>query len=619
MGRFGARPVEIVVGVGGSLVVLAVLLLRPAGWEAVAIVGATLLPAGLVLYGGTAARRASELERRQAQLVAQRETIVAEAGDRGRSRAELQERVAELVAINELGQALSSTLELDELLDRALSAVVAHLHFDRALVLLVDEAAGTLGGGRSIGGSAEMTALVDGFSVPLAATESKLVQLALADGPLVFRDVDQDQYEPNRAFAAAVGATSFLGTPLVTKGRSVGLLAVDNRLSGRGVERSMGPLLFTLGNLLAAAVENARLYGEIEEQNRELEARVARRTAQLADATEEAQAARAAAEAASASKSQFLANVSHELRTPLTSVIGFTKLVRKRLEEVVFPALARSTVTPGAAGSGPVDPKLERATRQVGENLAIMIAEGERLTALINDVLDLEKIEAGAMEFRRDPVDVGAVAEQAIAATAALFETPALELQREIEDDLPPVIGDQHRLIQVVINLLSNAVKFTPSGSVTVRVETRRVASGDGAPGDSSPVATPPLPADPSPVATPLLPADPPPVATPPLPAAATLPPDLVMTPHSSRTPAGPVEIVVSVTDTGAGIRSEDHERVFEQFAQAGDTLTDKPRGTGLGLSISRQIVEGHGGRLWLESAPGAGSTFSFSLPVPSD
>ena len=474
-----------------------------------AIVGATLLPAGLVLYGSLAARRAREAQAKEAVVASQRESIAREAEDLGRSRAELTDRIAELTALNQLGLALSTTLDLDELLDRALRAVVANLPFDRALVLLVDDGAGTLGGGRSIGGDAEAAALVAGVSVALSEDRSMLVKLAASDGPMVFRDLDEDTYEPNRAFARALEVSSFIGTPLITKGRTVGVLAVDNRLSGREVERSMGPLLFTVGNLLAAAVENARLYGEIEEQNRELEARVSRRTAQLADATEAAQAARAAAEAASTVKSQFLANVSHELRTPLTSVVGFTKLVRKRLDDVVFPALPEA---PAA------DPKLDRARRQIGENLAIMVTEGDRLTALINDVLDLEKIEAGKMEFREEPVDVVGAVDQAIAATQALFETSGLELRRETGPAIPAVLGDANRLVQVVINLLSNAVKFTPAGSVTVRVH-----------GDE----------------------------------------------HG---------VIVSVADTGTGIPAEDHSRVFEEFAQSGDTLSDKPRGTGLGL-----------------------------------
>jgi signal transduction histidine kinase len=439
------------------------------------------------------------------------------------------------------------------MLDRALASLVGHLPFDRALVLLVEadgEGGGVLSGGRSRGGSPSIARLVAGIRVPLADERSTLAQLGLADGPMVFRSVDEDPYEPNRVLARTLEADSFLGTPLVTKGRTVGVLAVDNRLSGRDVERSIGPLLFTVGNLLAAAIENARLYAEIEEHNRELEARVTRRTAQLADATEEAQAARASAEAASATKSQFLATVSHELRTPLTSVVGFTKIVRKRLDEVVLPALAAATATPGVELRP--DPKLERAVRQVGENLTIMVAEGDRLTAMINDVLDLEKIEAGKMEFRRESLDLGEVVDQATAATAALFETTGLELRRKVDDDLPPVVGDRHRLIQVVLNLLSNAVKFTPNGSVTVRV----VPSSEAA------------------------------------------------------------ELVVSVADTGTGIPPEDRARVFEEFVQSGDGLSDKPRGTGLGLAICRQIVEQLGGRIWLESEVGVGSTFSFSLPV---
>ncbi len=540
------RPIELAAGVGGSIAVLAIILARPPGWEALATVGATLLPAALVLYGATAARRAGEADTQRTLVSEQRAALSRETAESTLSRAELQRRLGELTALNELGAALSSTLDLDELLDHALDAVVHRLPFDRAFVLLVDPVANVLTDGRAIGGSAEVTALAAEVRVSLDEGRSALVQLARSEGPMVFRDVDQDPYEPNRDFARAIEVSSFLGTPLITSGRTVGILAVDNRLTGHALERSMGPLLFTVGSLLAAAVANARLYASIEEANRELETRVATRTAQLADATEEAIAARAAAESASATKSTFLANVSHELRTPLTSVVGFTKLVRKRFEDVVLPALA------GLPGGGTAsDPKLERAVRQIGENLGIMAAEGNRLTAMINDVLDLQKIEAGRMEFRREPVDMVAVVDQATAAVAALFESSGLELVRDIPDGgVPIVTGDHHRLIQVVINLLSNAVKFTPAGSITVRV----VPDEDG--------------------------------------------------------------VIVSVADTGMGIPAKDRERVFEAFAQSGDTLTDKPRGTGLGLPISREIVEEHGGRMWLDSEPGHGSTFAFRLPA---
>jgi signal transduction histidine kinase/ActR/RegA family two-component response regulator len=533
-------------GVAASLGMLAYMALRLPAWEVIGGVAATLLPASLVLYGGDARRRARDLSDQQRLLLEQRDQTEREYDRSERANAELQQmnielehRIAELMTLNEVSVATSTTLDLDQVLDRSLEAVVGHLRFDRALVLLADEERRVLANGRSTGSTDEMARLVATLELPIDESGSNLAALYQADGPTLFRDVDNDPHEPNRRLAKALGVTSFLGTPLVTKGRKLGVLAVDNRLTGRDVEPQDGPLLFTVGTLIATAIENARLYAEIESQNRALEDRVERRTEQLRRASAEAQEARAAAEAASATKSTFLANVSHELRTPLTSVMGFTKLVRKRLDEVVLPLVA------------PGDPKVDRAVRQVRDNLDIMAAEGERLTAMINDVLDLAKIEAGRLEWRSEPLAVDEVVARATAATAALFEATGLELVLDIEDGLPQIDGDRDRLIQVVINLVSNAVKFTPAGRVTVRAVRDRES------------------------------------------------------------------VVVSVADTGVGIAPEDQDKVFEQFRQAGDTLTDKPRGTGLGLPISRQIVEHHGGRMWLDSVPGEGSTFLFSLPVP--
>jgi signal transduction histidine kinase len=521
-------------GILGSAAVLVYLVARGPAWDSVAVVLAVLLPAGLVLYGGAARGRSSALRAAKGQT----EQAYRRSEEANQ---DLQERVAELMTLNELAAAAGSTLDRDELLDGSLDAVVRHLRFDRALILLADDVRGVLGGGRSVGGSSEMTAAVAELELPLDRTVSQLVQLYHAEGPLLFRDVDQDPDERNRAFAEMMEVSSFLGTPLVSKGRTVGILAVDNRASGRDVRPGDGPLLYTVGSLIAAAIENARLYEEVESQKEALERRVVERTAALAAAIEEAQAARIAAEAASASKTAFLSNVSHELRTPLTSVVGFSKLIQRRLDEAIFPSMP--------AG----DAKRDRAMRQVSDNLGIIVEEGERLTALINDTLDLAKIEAGRMEWRRDVVDLAEVITRATAATAPLLTGAGPQMVLDLEPDLPSITGDRDRLIQVVINLISNAVKFTASGTITcsARIE-----------------------------------------------------------------PAGGASALVSVADTGVGIAPEDQARVFEQFGQAGDTLTDKPRGTGLGLPICREIVEHHGGRLWLESEVGRGSTFSFSLPL---
>jgi adenylate cyclase len=253
----------------------------------------------------------------------------------------------------------------------------------------------------------------------------------------------------------------------------------------------------------------------------------------------ELRAAREEAERASEAKSSFLANVSHELRTPLTSILGFARIIQGRLAERILPLIEAD------------DKRAERAIRQVQDNLEIILSEGRRLTALINNVLDLEKIESGKMDWANEPLSIAEVIDQAHAATASLFAEKGLAFERDLAaDDLPDIHGDKDKLVQTVINLISNAVKFTDQGGVTCRA-----AAEGGA-------------------------------------------------------------IVVRVIDTGLGIAADDQPLVFEKFKQVGDTLTDKPKGTGLGLPICKEIVEHHGGRIWVESAPGKGSTFAFSLPI---
>jgi signal transduction histidine kinase/CheY-like chemotaxis protein len=158
-------------------------------------------------------------------------------------------------------------------------------------------------------------------------------------------------------------------------------------------------------------------------------------------------------------KTDFISTVSHELRTPLTSVLGFAKLIKKRLDEVIFPAVPRD------------EKKMQRAVHQVEENIDIIVAEGLRLTTLINDVLDIAKMEAGRVEWKMEPIHLEEIVNRSLAATDALFQAKKIALYSVIEPHLPMITGDRDRLIQVVINLLSNAVKFTDQGSVTCQVE----------------------------------------------------------------------------------------------------------------------------------------------------
>jgi signal transduction histidine kinase/DNA-binding response OmpR family regulator len=237
-------------------------------------------------------------------------------------------------------------------------------------------------------------------------------------------------------------------------------------------------------------------------------------------------------------KTDFISTVSHELRTPLTSVLGFAKLIQKKLDDTIFPLIQTD------------DKKTQRAVRQVGENIEIIVSEGMRLTKLINEVLDIAKMEAGKIDWKMEPMVISEVIDRAMAATSALFDQKGLEPVKDIQINLPIMTGDKDRLIQVVINLISNAVKFQDQGSIVCKVKQT----------DNY--------------------------------------------------------ITVSVIDQGMGISEEDRPKVFEKFKQVGDTLTDKPKGTGLGLPISKEIVEHHGGTIWVESELGKGSTFSFMLPI---
>lgn len=321
-------------------------------------------------------------------------------------------------------------------------------------------------------------------------------------------------------------ARSMIYLPLIAKERVLGVVTIQSFEANAYSERHLN-MMQSLAAFTAIALDNASAYRQLNEQEH-----------QIRRLFEEAQKARATAEEADAAKSAFLSTVSHELRTPLTSVLGFAKIIKKRLDDRIFPIVP--------AG----DKKIEQTVAQVQENLQVVVSEGERLTKLIDDVLDLAKIEAGKLEWHMEPVSLQDVIDHATAATASLFDQKGLAVEKQIAAGLPSITGDRDRLIQVVINLISNAVKFTDAGTVTCAA--RR--NGD--------------------------------------------------------------EIIVSVTDTGLGIAAADQAKVFERFKQVGDTLTDKPKGTGLGLPICKEIVEHHGGRIWVESAPSQGSTFSFSLPI---
>lgn len=188
---------------------------------------------------------------------------------------------------------------------------------------------------------------------------------------------------------------------------------------------------------------------ELEEYSRALEEKVDARTIDLRKANKKLQEM-------DKLKTEFLSIVSHELRTPLAAVLGYAKIISNRLKDVIFPNVRE-------------DSKVVMSTRKVNKGLDTIISEGERLTELINDLLDIAKIESGKVEWKMEPISVAEIIERAIALTSSSFEQYGLELISDVEDGLPEVVGDKNRLEQVMINLISNAMKFTEKGSVLCR------------------------------------------------------------------------------------------------------------------------------------------------------
>ena len=307
--------------------------------------------------------------------------------------------------------------------------------------------------------------------------------------------------EPARPFALLVAGSSAAMAPYQTH------VETDS-------EVLLG--LANLAGQVSGAINNVTHHHALERERRLLETKVTDRTRELLEAKQ-------LAEEANQAKSQFLANMSHELRTPLNAVIGFSEVLLQRM-------------------FGEINDKQT-------EYLQDIMQSGGHLLSLINDILDLSKIEAGRMELELTDFDLSMAVDNALILVRERAERRGITLQAIVDEGLGEVRADERKIRQVVLNLLSNAIKFTPEGG---RIEVR----------------------------------------------------------------AAPVEggVEVSVSDTGVGIAPEDQGAVFEEFRQVGASAA-KQEGTGLGLALCRKFVELHGGRIWVQSDVGRGSTFTFTLP----
>ena len=411
---------------------------------------------------------------------------------------QLTRSVGELKALGEVGQAVSSTLDLETVLGTIVSRAAQLSGMDGGSIYEYDEAREEF----YLHSAHRMPdELVEALrATPMRKGEGAIGRMALTGEPVEIRDIaDEGSYQSRvRELLVHLGYRSLLAVPLLRENRLLGGLVVNRSVPG-AFSSEVVELLKTFAAQSALAIQNARLFREIEEKGRELEA-------------------------ASRHKSEFLANMSHELRTPLNAIIGFSEV----LAEGLF---------------GDVNDKQ-------AEYLTDILESGRHLLSLINDILDLSKIEAGRMDLEPTLFDLPAAIDNTLILVRERAQRREIRLSRAVDDRLGTIRADERKVKQVLLNLLSNALKFTPEGG---KVDVR------------------------------------------------------------AREKAGAAE--VSVADTGVGISPEDQQAVFEEFRQVGAS-SKKSEGTGLGLAISRKLIELHGGRLWLESALGAGSTFTFTLPL---
>jgi signal transduction histidine kinase len=415
----------------------------------------------------------------------------------------LSSKVGQLEALREVGEAVGSSLDLDVVLDQVVSNAVRltnrgfgdiTLRTDGGSILEYDESTGAFHV-HAVGSS---PGLLDKLRAVSIHRDSTLVgRTALEHRPVEVPDLSRVERDPYLEVLFRDGWRSVLAVPMLRGQKVVGVLVIRRRGTG-AYPADVITLLETFASQSALAIVNARLFRELETKTTELEV-------------------------ASRHKSEFLASMSHELRTPLNAVNGFSEVLLNR-------------------SFGEINERQEGYLRDIWNS-------GKHLVALVNDILDLEKVIGGHVELEPSTFLVSSAMEATWAMQRERAIQHGITVTLDVADDVDLIDADERRFKQVFLNLLSNAVKFTPDGgSVCVR------AGRDG------------------------------------------------------------TELAVTVTDTGPGVAAEDRERIFDAFQQ-GSRGAPKEEGTGLGLTLSRRFVELFGGRMWLDSTVGVGSTFGFSLP----
>ena len=415
--------------------------------------------------------------------------------------AALSKTVGQLTALGEVGQAISSTLDLETMLKTVVSRAVQLAGLDGGSIFEYDEKAEEFQLRATENVDGEYLEILRG--TPIRKGEGAVGRAGLTGEPVQISDIQDKGYQTRlRNALIRAGYRAVLVVPLLREGHVIGVLSVTRKTPGAFAQEVID-LLRTFASQSALAIQNARLFREIAEKGKQLEA-------------------------ASQMKSQFLANMSHELRTPLNAIIGVTEMLHEDA----------------------VDLKREDEL----EPLQRVMRAAKHLLALINDILDLSKIEAGKMDIHIESFAIAPLVEDVVQTIGTMAAKNANKLVVDCAPDIGTMSADQTRIRQALLNLASNANKFTERGTVTISAK-RAMEQG-----------------------------------------------------HEW--------VSIAVTDTGIGLTPEQMGKLFQDFVQADASTTRKYGGTGLGLAISRRFCQMMGGDITVASAPGKGSTFTIRLPA---
>jgi PAS domain S-box-containing protein len=411
----------------------------------------------------------------------------------------LKRRNDYLAASSEIGRLVTSTLDLNTIFTRTVNLISERFGFYYAAIYIIEET-GFNAILREATGEAGEKMKAQGYSI-VVGSHSVIGKVAESMEPTLVNDTDiEPLYIPNPFL---LDTRSEVGIPLRIGSRIVGVIDIQSTQVQAFTQDDLS-VLQSLADQVAVAIDNARSYELSQQLIKDL-----REVDQL--------------------KSQFLANMSHELRTPLNSIIGFSRVILKGID-------------------GPVSEMQQ-------QDLTAIYNSGQHLLGLINDILDLARIEAGKMELNFEEVHLADMTTSVMSTAKGLVKEKPIQLLQRIPPTMPTVRGDTMRVRQVLLNLISNASKFTDQGSITVETSVQKG-------------------------------------------------------------PTGKMEALISVIDTGPGISIEDQKKLFQAFSQVDGSATRKSGGSGLGLSICANLVQLHGGRIGVHSSVGKGSTFWFTLPL---